>query len=177
MQVEWKWCNGLNRDNFMHKFYTTHNLWEEAPFPSLYYILCLSTRTTSICHFSLGLPNGNPKTTSKGFMVENKIPNVTPVFSFDHNSCKSSLNEQCKGILSIYASKPFQWCLGDSIWCLFSFPTKNLNIHNSHMNITPKMEVHLGIIRLHPLHSPPIVKVCFTPKHTLLASWVLALHT
>jgi len=35
MQVEWKWCNGLNRDNLNHKFYITYNLREEAPLPSL----------------------------------------------------------------------------------------------------------------------------------------------
>ncbi len=51
------------------------------------------------------------------------------------------------------------------IWCLFTFPTKALNIYNSYMNTTPKVGVPLGIIRLHPLHSPPVVKVCFTPKH------------
>jgi hypothetical protein len=27
--------------------------------------------------------------------------------SFDHNSCKLDLNEQCKGILNIYTSRPF----------------------------------------------------------------------
>ncbi len=32
MQVEWKWCGGLNRDNFKDM---THNLWEKAPLPSL----------------------------------------------------------------------------------------------------------------------------------------------
>jgi hypothetical protein len=35
MQVEWKSCNKLNKDNFKHKFYMTRNLWEEAPLPSL----------------------------------------------------------------------------------------------------------------------------------------------
>ncbi len=35
MQVEWKWCDKFNNDNFKHKLYTTHNLWENAPFPSL----------------------------------------------------------------------------------------------------------------------------------------------
>ncbi len=35
VQVECKWCNGLNRDNLKHKLYTTHNPWEEAPLPSL----------------------------------------------------------------------------------------------------------------------------------------------
>jgi hypothetical protein len=25
--------------------------------------------------------------------------------------------------------------------------------------------VHLGMIMLHPLHSPPFVRMCFTPKH------------
>ncbi len=35
VQVEWKWCNKLNKDNLKHKFYMAHNLWEEASFPSL----------------------------------------------------------------------------------------------------------------------------------------------
>jgi len=35
MQVEWKWCGELSKDNLKHKLYTTHNLWEEASFPSL----------------------------------------------------------------------------------------------------------------------------------------------
>jgi hypothetical protein len=34
------------------------------------------------------------------------------------------------------------------------------------MSATPKMGVHLVVIGVHPLHSPPFVKVCFTPKHT-----------
>jgi hypothetical protein len=88
--------------------------------------------------------------------------------SFDHNSCKSSLNEQCKGILSIYASRPF-----GPIWCLFAFPTKALNIRNSSTNATLEVGVHLGVIGLHPLHFPPFLKVCFTPKHIILASWAL----
>jgi hypothetical protein len=53
------------------------------------------------------------------------------------------------------------------IWCLFAFPTKALNIRNFHTNATPKVGVHLGIIELHPLHSPSFVKVCFTPKQIL----------
>jgi len=84
-----------------------------------------------------------------------------------NNSCKSGLNEQCKCIISTYTSKPFLWCFGRPIWHLFAFSTKALNIHNSRTSATPKVEVHLGIIGLHPLHSPPFVKVCFTPKHTL----------
>ncbi len=35
MQIEWKWCDKLNKDNLKHKFYTTCNLWEKAQFPSL----------------------------------------------------------------------------------------------------------------------------------------------
>ncbi len=48
----------------------------------------------------------------------------------------------------------------------FSFSTKALNICNSHTNVTPKVGMHLGIIGLHPLHSPSFVRMCFTPKHT-----------
>jgi hypothetical protein len=43
MQVEWKWCNKLSRDNLKHELYTAHNLWEEAPLLSLY-ILCASSQ-------------------------------------------------------------------------------------------------------------------------------------
>jgi hypothetical protein len=33
VQVEWKWCDGLSKDNFKHKLCTAHNLWEKAPLP------------------------------------------------------------------------------------------------------------------------------------------------
>jgi len=50
LQVKWKWCSELSKDNFKHKIYKTHNLWEETPLPSLYYII--------LCAFSWGLhPN------------------------------------------------------------------------------------------------------------------------
>jgi hypothetical protein len=86
---------------------------------------------------------------SRGLWSGVKFPIWFPPFFFYHNSCKSCLNEQCEGILSIYASRP----LGP-IWCLFAFPTKALNIHNSSTNVTPKVGMHLGIIGFHPLHSP-----------------------
>jgi len=35
MQIEHKWCDGLKRDNFKHKLYMVHNLWEEALLPYL----------------------------------------------------------------------------------------------------------------------------------------------
>jgi hypothetical protein len=59
------------------------------------------------------------------------------------------------------------------IWCLFVFPTKVLNICNSCTNATCQVGVHLGIIRLQPLHFPPFVRVCFTSKHTftLMDPW------
>jgi hypothetical protein len=55
VQIEWKWCNKVNKDNLKHKLYTTCNHWEEAPLPSID-ILCLSTGNTSKCHFSPRLP-------------------------------------------------------------------------------------------------------------------------
>jgi hypothetical protein len=33
VQVEWKWCDGLSKDNLKHKLYTTYNLCEETPLP------------------------------------------------------------------------------------------------------------------------------------------------
>jgi hypothetical protein len=35
MQIECKWCGGLNKDNFKHKLYMAYNLCEEAPLFSL----------------------------------------------------------------------------------------------------------------------------------------------
>jgi hypothetical protein len=43
----------------------------------------------------------------KGFMVGSQIENLTPALFLNHNSCKSSLNDQCEGTLNIYASKTF----------------------------------------------------------------------
>jgi hypothetical protein len=54
-----------------------------------------------------------------------------------------------------------------------TFPTKVLNIRNFCMSAIPKMGVQLGVIKFHPLHSSPFVRVCFTPKHTFLTSWPL----
>jgi hypothetical protein len=44
----------------------------------------------------------------KGFAVKNLISNLTPNLSFDHNSCISILNKQCKGTLGINILKSFQ---------------------------------------------------------------------
>ncbi len=103
----------------------------------------------------------------KGFMVGSQISNLTPTPSFDHNLCKSSLNEQYQSTLNIHVSRPFEWHLGGAIWSFFAFSTKALNIRNSLMNATPKVGVHLGVIGLHPLHSPSFVRLCFTTKHIL----------
>jgi hypothetical protein len=35
VQIEWKWCNELNKDNLKHKLHMARNHWEEAPLPSL----------------------------------------------------------------------------------------------------------------------------------------------
>ncbi len=96
---------------------------------------------------------------------------------FNHNSCISSPNEQCEGILGIYTSRPFQWYPRGHIWCLFAFSTKVLNIQDSRMNATPKVGMHLKIVEFNLLHFPPLVRVCFTPEHIILASCALALHT
>jgi hypothetical protein len=42
-----------------------------------------------------------------GFMVRSQIPNLIFGHSLDHNSCILGLNEQCKGILGIFTSRPF----------------------------------------------------------------------
>ncbi len=43
----------------------------------------------------------------KGFMVGSQIGNLAPTRSFNHNSCKLNLNEQCEGILNMYTLRPF----------------------------------------------------------------------
>jgi len=43
MQVEWKLCKKLNKNNLKHKLYTAHNLWKEASLPP-YNILCASSQ-------------------------------------------------------------------------------------------------------------------------------------
>jgi hypothetical protein len=45
--------------------------------------------------------------TFKRFVVRSQISNLTPAPFFDHNSWKSSLNEQYEGTLSIYNSRTF----------------------------------------------------------------------
>ncbi len=112
----------------------------------------------------------------KGFVVGNQIPNLTLAPSFDHNSCKLGLNEQCKGTLSIYASWVSNGILRAQFGVFFPFSTKALNIHNFHTNATPKVEVHLGIIGLHSLHFPSFVRVCFALKHTLDLMALYASH-
>jgi hypothetical protein len=43
------------------------------------------------------------------------------------------------------------------------------------MSITPKVRVHLVVIGPHLLHSPPLVKMCYTFEHI---SWPhVALHS
>jgi hypothetical protein len=35
VEIEWKSCDKLNKDKLKLKLYTTFNLWERAPLPSL----------------------------------------------------------------------------------------------------------------------------------------------
>jgi len=86
MQIEWKWWGGLSRDNLKHKLYMTHNLWEEASFFSLWYIMCLFAGTTSKCHFSLKLLNGSPKI--RTFV----IPELWMPISFSNQICFENEN-------------------------------------------------------------------------------------
>jgi hypothetical protein len=46
-------------------------------------------------------------TMAQRFVVRSQILNLTLTPSFDHNSWKLGLNEQCERTLSIYASRPF----------------------------------------------------------------------
>ncbi len=64
----------------------------------------------------------------RGFAIRSQIPNLTPNPYFDHNSCISNLNEQYKGTLGIYTSRPFQWYPRSPISCFFASSTKALII-------------------------------------------------
>ncbi len=230
MQVEWKWCDGLCKDNFKHKLYIALNLWKEAPLPSLYYTLCFSMGITSKCHFSPRLPSGSPKIETlvvpklwtfiyiyiyifqiKSFkkmraqyiiafkkyfqhcITRTNWTSFDPCFQgicgqesnsqfdfyfffYNHNSCKSDLNEQCEITLNITLQDLFNDVLGAQIDACLFFPTKVSNIHNSCMNATPKVGMHLGVTRFHPLHSPPFVRMCFTPKHIIGLIGLCILH-
>ncbi len=68
----------------------------------------------------------------KGFVVGSEIFNLTIDLSFDYNSCISSLNDWCKGILGSYIFKYFQWYFGAQIGVCLPFQLK-LWIY-SHMN-------------------------------------------
>jgi hypothetical protein len=120
--------------------------------------------SNGVLHASIGdhlIPN------LKEFVIESLILNyLTFSLSFERNSCKSSLNEQCEGTLGIYTSRPFQWYYKGLIWCFFSFLNKALNIQDSHTSTTPKMGMHLRVIGLHPLHSPHL-RDCVSHPNTL----------
>jgi hypothetical protein len=75
----------------------------------------------------------------RGFMVQSQIPNLTSAPSFGHNSCILGLHEQYENNLGVYTSRPFQCYVKGSIWCLFIFPTKALNIRNSHTSASLKV--------------------------------------
>jgi hypothetical protein len=103
-------------------------------------------------------------------MVKNQILNLTPIWFpplllIIIHAWKLGPNKQCKGILSIWASKPFYGHLRSPTWCLFAFPTKTPKIHNSHMSATSKVGVYLGVVGLHPLHFSHLWK-CFSHLNT-----------
>ncbi len=62
--------------------------------------------------------------TLKGFVVGSEIFNLNLNPSFDYNSCILGLHKQCKGILSNYILKHFQWYFGGPNWCSFALSIK-----------------------------------------------------
>jgi len=64
----------------------------------------------------------------KGFVVTNQIINLSPNPFLNHNSCISSLNEQCEGSLGRHILRLIQWYFGGQNWCLFALSIKILNI-------------------------------------------------
>ncbi len=63
MQIECKWCDGLNKNNLKHKLYMTHNLWEDDlgictskkiqwyPKDPIQYLFVFSTKILNIQNF------------------------------------------------------------------------------------------------------------------------------
>jgi len=103
----------LLSQNFGHSYRSqikySWNMWKE-------YLITSKDFSKGVLH----APIRNDLTcTLRGFVVRNQILNLILGPSFDHNSFISNLNEQCKGILSIYTLKPFQWYLGRAYLVFF----------------------------------------------------------
>ncbi len=75
-----------------------------------------------------------------------------------------------------FQASTLQVLANDVMRAPFTFSTKVLNIQDFDTSVTPKVEVHLGIIGLSLLHSPPLVKMCLILEHTLLASCAFVFH-
>ncbi len=96
-------------------------------------------------------------------MVGSQITNLTPGPSFDHNSCISSLNEQCKRTLGIYILKPFQWYHGGPIWCFFFF----FNQGFKHSRLLHKCNFQSGsALGSHWVTSFALYPICENAFHT-----------
>jgi hypothetical protein len=57
----------------------------------------------------------------KGFVVKSQIPNLIPAPSFDHNSCKLSLNEQSKAFEASMLQNLCNGFLGAQFGACFPF--------------------------------------------------------
>ncbi len=73
---------------FEHAYLPQINFLEHAR--ALYYGL-QKDLSNDVLHALIG---NHSTLTLRGFVVGNQIPNLTPILSFDHNSCISYLNEQ-----------------------------------------------------------------------------------
>jgi hypothetical protein len=113
LQVKWKWCSELSRDNLKHKIFKTHNLWEETPLPSLYYIMCFYVKTISKRHFSPRLSNVSPKTTT---LV---VPKLWKLISFSNKVFFQNVT-LISYILETIFPKMYSTLQSDLIWPLFS---------------------------------------------------------
>jgi len=82
---------------------------------------------------------------SRLLVVGSQIANLTPNLSFGHNFCFKCPNGSCEPILDIYVSIAFQWYKELFEPLGFDPCDRSLNIRESTMIPTPKVEAPLGV--------------------------------
>jgi hypothetical protein len=108
----------------------------------------------------------------KGFVVKSQIFNLTCTFFFYHNSCILGLNEQCKGTLSIYASR--NGIMGAQFGVCLLFQLRFGTFATFTWVQLPKWECTWESLGFIPCILPQLWE-CISHLNTLLASWALTL--
>jgi len=110
---------------------------------------------------------------SRLLVVRSQIANLTPNLSFGHNFCFKCPNGSCEPILDIYVSIAFQWYKELFEPLGFDPCDRSLNIRESTMIPTPKVEAPLGVWGFIPSHFPSLLGFPLGPQpcKPLLWSW------